>query len=291
MAVQLKTLARTEKAGNPVLDTASLARESPARALLKPMHPEPADKRRLMELLDKKIYLLTEEIHECHLTTVMDMQMQMEAVEMHDGCAHHINVGFCRGGEEFRKIAKAAGRVAGVLSKIISELSMKEVIEVLNLIDNADRESTEMVGTMILSGYSSPRPVGTPSIEDVMKHVDELESWLCARKSEGNKAEKLWGLFRKEPEGQWTKGQWFEGMKLAWKDGEGTGGNVRVRDIDKVAFMAAYSDLIRTKMGEIIIAVLERACGEEYVRTGGQFKDILRSRQEFREENLDRLMA
>ena len=256
------------------------------------MHPETADKRRLMEdLLDKKIYLLTEAVHKCHLITVTDMQMQMEDVEMHNGCAYHINIGFCRGSDEFRKIAKAAGKVADVLSKIISELGIEELLHVLNLIDKTDRESTQMIGSLLLSGYGSPQPLGPPSVEDAMRHGDELEGWMCVQKSEGNAAGKFWGLFKEEPEGRWTKEMWLQGMIDAWKHNEGTGGTVRVRDIDKAAFMSAYSDLIRMKMGEIIMAVLERACGEEYLRTGGQLKDILKSRQEFREENLDRLIA
>src|SRR3989338_8839995 len=43
-----------------------------------PWHLEPADKKRLMDQLDERIRGLADEIHECHLTLVLDMQIEIE---------------------------------------------------------------------------------------------------------------------------------------------------------------------------------------------------------------------
>jgi len=233
MAGQLKTLVEAGKPGKKVQTTPEAAE---FRRL--PWHLEPSDKQRLMDQLDRRLKRLADEIHECHISLVLDMQMEIETLS-----GSKVLKGFeitFRGKEQkFEGVKKAAAEVAHTLYELVPDLSLEEVVVIMSEIDDADKKSEAFLNMRVLSCYHEDMtPVET---------------------------------FTENPGGEYyapkSKEEWLA-MMLGSSESENRRGLAeRLVEIDRRALLSAYSDLVRLKIDRVVKEILRKECGREHMRT------------------------
>lgn len=213
------------------------------------MDDKPVNRKQFLKNLDERMKRLADKIHECHLDLVLDMQITLEGVALANGWANEIDVGFGRVQEAFEGVRRESANVARELSEGLADLSLAEVIRIMEHIELQSSRSQEWLEVHVINPYQAPeklRPVEEFTIEEQGKAVKRL-----------------------------SEEQWLELMIGVVERGERMAYAEPVRDMDRKSFLAAYSELVRMEIDFVVKNVLEQVCGENYLREGRLFAEII----------------
>ena len=191
-----------------------------------------------MDQLDERIRGLADEIHECHLTLVLDMQIEIERLWA-GKTKDLLVISFGEGGGKFSGIVGAARRVGHALFELIPDFSLEEVVAVVAEIEDADRRSSEFLSRCLISVYVDLKE---PVREFTMGGSDDAYNEPLSRE------------------------EWFDSLK-GIMNGRRQYDYDRTGECDKRAFLAAYADIVRLKIDQIVKRILREECGQERMRT------------------------